>query len=479
MSLALLLLSVLPPALCAAVFLRPPFPEMFGRQAWMPGVLCAAWTLGLVVVALLLPDALWLTALVGTVLGAFLARGRLAARFARQPLPPGSMSFAGGVRGLADRSFYTAGFAKWGPIFKTTQFGAPILCVGGMERIARLLHEHAADLGPSPVAVTRSIEGNFLRYMDEETHAEYGKLFRRAMAGDAPATALQRLRGNARLLLVELAREEYSDPRPALHRFTRESLDLLLFGFTGEDDRSRSFAELADRFYVSSIGQALTRADRRLLEEMKSLVVEPWKRLDAGASQAECVIARMRAIDPSMPDRVCLDNLVLMHKIATNNVSSLLLWLLYYWGTQADIVGRIRSIDDRERSAALNAFLFETLRLSQSEYLYRRVVRDFEFDGFRFPQGWMVRSCIWESHRSTEALPGPTEFRLRLEPDAYTRDHFSPFGMGRHACNGVAINDAICRSWLAALADDFDLRITEAEPFTRRMRHWSRCSTRQ
>ena len=147
MSLALLLLSVLPPALCAAVFLRPPFPEMFGRQAWMPGVLCAAWTLGLVVVALLLPDALWLTALVGTVLGAFLARGRLAARFARQPLPPGSMSFAGGVRGLADRSFYTAGFAKWGPIFKTTQFGAPILCVGGMERIARLLHEHAADLG--------------------------------------------------------------------------------------------------------------------------------------------------------------------------------------------------------------------------------------------------------------------------------------------------------------------------------------------
>jgi len=160
-----------------------------------------------------------------------------------------------------------------------------------------------------------------------------------------------------------------------------------------------------------------------------------------------------------------------------------------YWATHPAIVGQIRSMNDPERPAALEAFLFETLRLSQSEYLYRRVARDFEFEGFRFPRGWMVRSCIWESHRSTEAVAGPAEFRLRLEPETFARDHFSPFGMGRHACNGVAINNAICRSLLMPLADDFDLQITDAEPFTRLMRHWShwqpnpdtkiRCSARK
>jgi cytochrome P450 len=173
-----------------------------------------------------------------------------------------------------------------------------------------------------------------------------------------------------------------------------------------------------------------------------------------------------------MPDRVCLENLVLMHKITTNDVSSLLRWLLFYWGTQPEIVRRIRTLHGTERDGALEAFLSETLRLSQSEYLYRRVARGFTFEGFHFPRGWMVRMCIWESHRTTDALPAPADFRLRLDPGDYARGHFSPFGMGRHACSGADINRAICLALLGELAGGFDAVIEQAEPFTRRMRHW-------
>ena len=464
------LLAVLPPAWAAAVFLWPPFPGMFGRQAWMPGLLYAAWGSAALALSLVWPGTLVWTALAGVVLGVFLSRGHLAAWLAPRPQPPGSMSFFSGVRALADRAFYLKRTSNGGPVFKTTQFGAPIICVVGMERICRLMRGHASDLGPSPLAFTQSIMGNFLRYMDDETHAKYGGLFRRAMAGDASLEAGELLHARSRQMFETLAVAGAIHPGAALRKFARESLDLLLFGFTGSDERSRKFGDLADRFYSSSISQALARSDRRLLEEMESLLVE---QLENPGQSENAVIARIRALDPSMPDRVCLDNLVLMHKIATNNVSSLLQWLLFYWGTQPEAVSSLRNLPLADRAKGLEAFLSETLRLSQSEYLYRKVTREFEFEGFRFPRGWMVRSCIWESHRTTDALSDPGEFRLRLGPEDYDRGHFSPFGMGRHACNGVDVNHSICLALLGGLASRYDVTVRNAEPFQRLMRHWS------
>jgi cytochrome P450 len=472
MKLVLCLVAVLPPVYAALIFLWPPFPRFFSREAWLPGGACAAWALAAMGLAIEVPEALPLAAIAGAALAGFMARGYFAVWFGPRDVPPGSMSFAKGVRALSDRSFYLDEFRRNGPIFKSTQFGAPIICVSGMERICQLMRGHAAQLGPSPLAITQSILGNFLRYMDNDTHDRYGGLFRRAMAGSASPGAEEHLRVRCRGALAALVSGGLVSPKLGLRRYTRESLDLLLFGFMGSDERSLRFGVLADRFYDISVGQALARSDRRLLEEMESLLVEHLNAGDRGGASPESVIARLRSLDGGMPDRVCLDNLVLMHKIATSNVSSLLLWLLFHWGTQPGVVAAIRALPSAERSRGLDAFLSETLRLSQSEYLYRRVTQEFRFEGFDFPRGWMVRSCIWESHRTTDALADPSEFRLRLEPGDYGRDHFSPFGMGRHACNGVDITYTIAKELLSQLADNFDVAISQGEPFQRPMRHW-------
>lgn len=466
----LLLVTALPPAWAAAVFLWPPFPGMFGRQAWMPGLLFAGWGGIAVTLSMIWPGLLIWAALAGVALGVFMLRGHLASRTGPPRQPPGSMSFASGVRALTDREFYLKSASRSGPVFKTTQFGAPVICVVGMERICRLMREHASDLGPSPLAVTQSIMGNFLRYMDDEVHLKYGTLFRRAMAGEPQSEAVEFLHGRSRQLLEKLTAAGEVHPGTELRRFTRECLDLLLFGFHGSDERGREFGRLADRFYASSIGQALARSDRRLLEKMKSLLVVQLESLD---HSDRSVMARLRALDPAMPDKVCLDNLVLMHKIATNNVTSLLKWLLFYWGTKPEAVGLLRTLPLSDRDHALGAFLAETLRMSQSEYLYRKVSREFEFEGFRFPKGWMVRACIWESHRTAETLAAPGEFRLRLCPEDYDRGHFSPFGMGRHSCNGVNVNHSICLALLRELAGRHDVMVRNAEPMERLMRHWS------
>jgi cytochrome P450 len=44
-----------------------------------------------------------------------------------------------------------------------------------------------------------------------------------------------------------------------------------------------------------------------------------------------------------------------------------------------------------DRLAVIDSVVKETLRLAQSEYLYRRLLEDVEFDGMTLPKGWLVR----------------------------------------------------------------------------------------
>lgn len=472
MTLVMVLAAVVPVAWLSVVFLWPPFPRAFGREAMVPGVLGVAWCAGVLGVWRWLPGWLPLPAMVGFGLACFISRGRFRAWLAPGPLPPGSMAFASGVRGLASRTWYLERFGVHGPVFKSTQFGRPILCVLGMERICRLMRGHAADLGPSPLGFTESLMGNFLRYMDDARHAEYGGLFRRALAGDMGAEVELELRARARAMLEGLAGRESVGMGGLFIGHARASLDLVLFGLQGGDDRSHAFGALAERLARANVAHALSREDLRIVEEMERLILEHLEDGGACAMGFRPVTARLRTLDPGKPDRVCLDNLVFMHRIATSNVSALMRWLAYYWGQQREIVGRIRGMRGEDRLAALDAFLSETLRLSQSEFLYRRVLRRFEFDGFVFPRGWMVRCCIWESHRTTGALPDAEAFQLRLGPTDYARGHYSPFGMGRHACNGAEITRMLCLALLQELADGFDVRMEGIEPFHRPMRHW-------
>jgi cytochrome P450 len=345
-----------------------------------------------------------------------------------------------------------------------------------MERIHRMMQDHSDVLAPSPLAFAQSVMGSFLRYMDDETHSRYGRLFRRAMAGEATSEDAKFVGQLCDRELEGMSTAGPVSPIQPLQRMARGSLSRVLFGFDESGESSRRFDELATLFARASIGQAVRRSDRQMLREMERVLVGQLNDLEVSGRACGTnapVLARLRQIDSAMPDRTCLDNLVFMHKIATANVSSLLLWLLYEWATQKDIVARIRDREGGDRLVALDAFLSETLRLNQSEYLYRKVAREFEFEEFRFPRGWMVRFCIWESHRTTDKLVHPDRFELRLGRDDYDREHFSPFGIGRHACNGVDVTKTICRIFLRSLAARYDVAVTHADPFQRRMRHWS------
>lgn len=383
--------------------------------------------------------------------------------------PPGPRSLRASLGALRHRDWYLKASARWGPVFTMSQHGSPVICLVGLDRITRLFRDHAAALGPSTQPITESVAGNFLRYMDADLHAHYGRLFRRAMPGSISAAQQTVL---TQLCAASLPTYE-APAAPSLRRIARQALSWLLFGAIPSTGEGRRLDALAAGFARAGIGHTLSGGDAAQLDTLRRLILAQVEALAATADEDAPVVLRLRRLQPALPDEICLDNLVVMHRIATDNVSSLMAWLLLHWGTEPEAVHHVRSASGTEREQLLATFLDETLRLAQSEYLYRRVTQDFEFEGFRFPAGWLVRGCVWESHRTAPSVPEPDRFLLTRPPEAYERERYRPFGIGPHACNGVNTNRAICLTFLSHLAASSSVEVTKATPLRRGWRHWN------
>ena len=85
------------------------------------------------------------------------------------------------------------------------------------------------------------------------------------------------------------------------------------------------------------------------------------------------------------------------------DMSGFLCWVLYYLGRNPrwlEEAGQLETLPDLTNHSTLAArVVLETLRLRQSEFIFRATLQDIEFRGFLIPRGWLVRICVWESHR--------------------------------------------------------------------------------
>ena len=117
--------------------------------------------------------------------------------------------------------------------------------------------------------------------------------------------------------------------------------------------------------------------------------------------------------------------------------------------------------------------MLETLRLAQSEYLYRKIEEEIEFEGHRLPRGWLLRIGVWESHRDPAVFADPERFDPdRFAERPFSQSEYSPFGWGRHHCVGVGLTTMICRAVFEELAAGFDWDVEWDGRATRRRVQW-------
>jgi len=143
-------------------------------------------------------------------------------------------------------------------------------------------------------------------------------------------------------------------------------------------------------------------------------------------------------VPEALDDPVVTSNLVHMLDTSRHDVAGLLTWLLYRLANHHEWCERIRQAgaDDEPASWVVS----ETIRLSQSENVFRETQCPVTIEGYTIPEGWWLRILVRESHRDPEVFADPERFDpCRFALGMPPRSDYSPFGLDAHACIGEAL----------------------------------------
>ena len=417
----------------------------------------------------------------------------------RRGFPPGSLGVGRSVDAIYDRGFYLDQVRSHGPVYKMSQFGRPVVCVYGLRRARTLLATESDALVGASLPYNRALGKGSLRYMANDTHQQERPLFRQAFSAFDLAGSEAFIRRSCRRQLEALVRTSVTlaggaNARPYFARFLLEALSNVFFGLDQDDPRVNRFEALLPVIEIGRMGGSAWRArfDAALVEA--TLIMEGIARDGAGDTPAlskGTALGTLLALDPqALEDQTRARNLFVAFKLANGDVVGLLDWIFTKLSTHVAWQDNVRreprangepaSSQPRDVGARV---VLETLRLEQSEFLYRRVLRPLTIDGYTIPAGWLLRVLVQESHRDPEVFAAPDTF----DPDrflqrSFDKSEYAPFGADVHGCMGARLTLFLGRVLAEELCHGFEWTITQDGPLergTRHRHHWRPSSLRR
>jgi cytochrome P450 len=490
--LAVLLLIAWPILRAAAQpALRRAFPGTVGLIA---GALLGGGVLA-VCLAIWLPSLLHiLTGLV--IVAALVVLLRARPSFGRsQKLPPGSLwplPFAY----LIDPFFYQKQFDRHGPVFKINQFGIAagpnplrgvvqrVCCVdlkGGM----KILHDYDQRLIPPPIPPSRFIPKKYIREMSIEDHLHYRTMFASVFTARVVDANAEFMAGHIRSSLLRLA--EQSSSNGTVDVAPEAFLTAMTFGVfvhcflaIGPDDPR--FGRLQDLCNIIDVQNRDDRGINRALDECAELFRQKAHELAAGdvGQPPRSFLGEFAHAQPgALDDLSALRNLIFILQISWSDTSGLIVWLFKELSDHPDWTARLSAGIEPDAGNGADKlplslrFVKETLRMRQSEYLYRRVLEDIPVNGFVIPKGWLLRVCVRESHRDRAVFDSPDTFNPdRFLTRYYSRADYSTFGASRISCLGEHLALTLGRIFVEQFAATIVTATVRDGPLECRRWHW-------
>ena len=465
------------------------FWRAFARAACGLAALLAVYAAGLTVVAVVAP-AWVLRGLAGAGLGLLLVVHWFAApsRGRARRWPPGSL------RPLPlgpwfERGFFFEQHRRFGSPFKTCQFMRPMACFVGLSSGLDVLREHEAALSSPPLPAGRFIPGGFLRHMTPETHVVTKDVFRAALVREVYEPLEPFMRETIR---AELARmEEASNGSGGRGVSPRRHIQRAVFAmwarlFFHVAPGTADFTRLQALFKVIDVRNPARASDgtvRAALAEITECLRRQRAAAPSAGIGAPCSFldAMARSRPDAVEDLTVIGNLIYLMHFTWSDVSGLLVWLFRMLTEHPEWAERLRTAatgtgaEDEGGLPLSTRVVLETLRLEQSEHLYRVATREIEHRGFVIPRGWLVRLCVRESHRDPAVFENPEAF----DPDrflrrTYTRREYSPFGAGlRHTCLGEGLTRLVGHVFVEEVASAYTWRtVTDGAYEYSAWRHW-------
>ncbi len=438
------------------------------RAAYLACYAACVVTAAVVFPLLLVP--IGVAALCGTLIGLWCTRTSFGVR---RGLPPGRLPLVA-VAPAIDHDFYAKQAARLGPVFKTISpvLPSPTVCLVGLPRGLSALRTHEDKLGPVGISFDPLIPKKLLRHMSPDDHRRYRKIFQDAFRDDVVEACLPEIEAIVAAGLSGLAETSSRDPtrgiapRSALEQ--EVALKALLRLFLGLTPRSADAEFTALRLLAigEDVGGPPASPRFREVESAADEIVVVIRRHGDGITTAfangvepppSFLAALLRAHPAELDDPTTVLNLVFLLRTATTDVTGLLHWIVKLLGDNPEWLASVRAAAEPEDLA--KRVVMETLRLEQSELLFRTAREDLHIDGFVVPAGWHLRVCVHESHRDPAVFDEPERFDPDRFKRRYNRYEYSPLGALGHTCLGVKTVFALAGTFVERLATGYDMAV--------------------
>lgn len=393
-------------------------------------------------------------------------------------LPPGRLDSEDREM-LADREFAIKRRKRHGPIFKMFWGNRYTTCVVGHNHVRRLLATNENSFPDETIDLTSLFPIGALRGMVGENHQKYRRLFILALQATPLAAHEGALRDWIDSRLADLANASAGQAisGSALKAELREiATGIMMCLLYGVPPGSAEYAALVTEHRVFGpeaptkvIKPAHAAAFARIKQRLASLIDE-IRRAPAGTMAPSFL---KYFVDTGTLDKTVEGNLIYLIESSHFDTFSLWRWITRFLASNPATMARVRASTGEEMRDLCRAIVFETLRLEQSEVLYRTPVDDVVFDNYLIPKGSIMRGCLWEGHKDEKIFPEPFKF----DPDRflgrdYKIEEYAPFGLDKTRCIGSSLVIDLGGIFVEILLKNFKVTLVADGPPVMGQYHW-------
>jgi cytochrome P450 len=363
-----------------------------------------------------------------------------------------------------------------------SQLHSPVVCIVDLPRGLEFLERNRESLQQSALPFARLIPGSYIEFMNGEHHERFRGILRPALLGPAVTACRPYVAEVVCAALAEMASrggDRGVEPGEFFDRIALDSLLCIFFGVRRGDDRFKRFRSLYAlidfrRGFYTRAPRALTEGFERAVSEVRAIIEET--RVDPPDEANSSVLTEVLRANAAAGDdetlTTVIGNLVFLVAVARDDLQGFLMWVFKMCCDHPQYAMRLRDGDADEQRLSMH-IVKETLRLRQSEYVYRDLIEDCRFGDYRIPKGWRIRLCLAESHRLASVFPEPEQFDpQRFADRSYSKTEYCPFSDGDHACFGTRVVMVVSQTFLFELASGFDWQIVADGPVERGNRQW-------
>jgi cytochrome P450 len=380
----------------------------------------------------------------------------------KKGLPPGSLSMVRSLASIDDPEYYLERGNRYDQVFKMSQFHRPTLCITNIEQGLDLIREQADH---------RLYRGIFKKIiLPEIIKANTG------LIEEASTNHLGRMsEASTGALGIH--------PLPFMRDFTYDIFPIIFFGLKPGSDKHKQLKALYGRLDAFSLDHRYPDEIEDILCEIEALILalaKTFPRNNPG-NQRLSFLEELVHNDPDAINDVTLRrNMLYIMRIGRGDVTNFLIWIWHFLSLNPEWLEKVRResepadlVNWRNLDSQVDRVIAETLRMEQSEYLYREVLGDIEWNNFQIPKGWLIRICTHEGHRNSDSFRDPDKFNPdRFLSKNFMPTEFSPLGMGMHSCLGAHMAFSVARCMILHLASQYQIELVNPGKRVQGGKHW-------